>query len=270
MAAVNPLADNGQLQEVRVDDDPTRTHSYHTALASTEKAASTTKKGDATAAEKKDGNKGDEMASFNELWRYASKRDKALFWVACICSLTQGAGMPLWTILFGKLSHVLHAQAHTHAHACTRRSCCSPAQHSLSHRFGCGTHSGEMINELTSSEEDLVSAMENLLWIGVVSGAGLGLLAGTAVFLFDTVGAAVAIRTREEYVGPTARRQHENALVAFHIFVLCLFCCCCCCCRRRCCCCCCFNTLNRARHHKRKWPRTWCFFFCGRAISYCG
>jgi hypothetical protein len=47
-----------------------------------------------------------------------------------------------------------------------------------------------------------VGTMRGLLWIGVVAGAILGLLAGSAVFLFDTVGASVALRTREEYVEP--------------------------------------------------------------------
>jgi len=86
------------LNEVLVDDDPSRTLSYRTAVvtqpsappkrgddaANGDIAAST--KGTAADVPKKDG---EEMATFNELWRYASKRDRALFWVACTCSLVQ-------------------------------------------------------------------------------------------------------------------------------------------------------------------------------------
>ena len=72
------------------------------------------------------------------------------------------------------------------------------------------THSssGEMINNLSSSGGDLVGEMRSLLWIGVVTGAGLGLLAGTAVFLFDTVGASVALRIRGEYVANLFACRH--------------------------------------------------------------
>lgn len=51
------------------------------------------------------------------------------------------------------------------------------------------------------------------LWVGVISGAALGTLAGTAVYCFNVVGAEIAVKTREEFVRAVLRNDatwHAN------------------------------------------------------------
>lgn len=129
MAVVNGTA--------AIEEDPSRTFSYINAVdsapATNGKVAHNASDGVLTAPQSKDG-ANEEMASFNDLWRYASKRDRALFWVAATCSLVQGAGMPAWCVLFGKLytqmvtatlcsSLSLHYLINVFGHACTYPLC---------------------------------------------------------------------------------------------------------------------------------------------------
>eukprot|EP00038_Savillea_parva_P019811 m.28999 g.28999 ORF g.28999 m.28999 type:complete len:1394 (-) comp4565_c0_seq1:3501-7682(-) len=159
-----PVVQGGLSFDPTEDDEGLhRTDSYNVAVAgvSPVPGENTLKKSHEDGEEGREGKAtaDGKVLPFGALFRYATPAQRRWLWVAVICSLVQGGGMPAWTVVFG-----------------------------------------EQLNAFKPSEDDLVEELKLLLWVSVVLGVFIGLLAAVSVYILDTVGAAIAVEARTRFV----------------------------------------------------------------------
>eukprot|EP00041_Stephanoeca_diplocostata_P031223 m.968231 g.968231 ORF g.968231 m.968231 type:complete len:1382 (+) comp23916_c0_seq1:200-4345(+) len=151
----NPGNDKSEKSEQKLPEE--RETSKEPEITTEESGDSTNKESDSKA------------CSFRQLWRYSTGNDLILLVIGVVACVGEGAGMPMWTVLFGEALNAFDE----------------------------------------SQRDSLTDEIRDIALVLVYIGIGVAVCAMTGSICLNTVAARVAVRVRDEYVQAVLRNDME-------------------------------------------------------------